>query len=96
MAKLKFDGTSLKDGAKTIANVSGNNIREGSGPKTVANINGNNIREGNGPKVMFNISGNDIRQGNSPSKIATMKDVDAQIEGPGKVVKAALWLYFCR
>ena len=96
MAKLKFDGKSLKDGSKTIANVSGTNIREGSGSKTVANISGNNIREGSGSKVLFNVSGDDIRQGSGSSKMATMKDVDAQIDGPGKIVKAALWAYYCR
>lgn len=94
--KYKFDGTNLKDGVKVVANIKGNDIREGSGVKVIANIKGDDIREGSGVKVMANIKGDDIRQGSGVSKIATMKDVEKVIEGPGKVVKAALWFYFCR
>ncbi len=97
MAKYKFDGTYLKEGSKTIANVKGNDIREGTGSiNTVGNIKGDDIRQKTGSTVMFNIKGDDIRQGTGSSKIATMKDVDKEIEGPGKVVKAALWVLFCR
>jgi len=96
MSKYKFDGTSLKDGMKTIANVKGNQIREGSGMKVVANIKDDNIREGSGMKILFNVKGDDIRQGSGMSKIATMKDVSKDIEGPGKTIKAALWLFYCR
>jgi hypothetical protein len=38
----------------------------------------------------------DIRQGSGSTRIATMKDVDSAIEGPGKITKAALWFYFVR
>lgn len=96
MARLKFDGTKLKDGAKTLANVSGSSIREGSSVKTIMNISGDNIRQGSGVSTIANVKGDDIRQGSGISKIGTMKDVDKEIEGPGKIIKAALWFYFCR
>ena len=92
MATLKFDGRLLKDGARVIANVQGNNIREGNGARVIANIKVDYIRKGSSSLVIFNIKGADIRQGSGASRIATMKDVNSAIEGPGKVVKAALWL----
>lgn len=96
MAKYKFDGTNLKEGSKVIANVKGNDIREGNGSTVVANIKGDDIRQKNGSTIMFNIKGDDIRQGSGSTKIATMKEVDKDIEGPGKLIKAALWIQFCR
>lgn len=96
MAKFKFDGTNLKDGLKVIANVKGNEIREGSGFKVIANVKDNKIHQGTGFTVIFNIQGDEIRQGSGFTKIATMKDVDSAIEGPGKTLKAALWLVCCR
>lgn len=96
MAKYKFDGTKLKDGSTTIANVKGNDIRDGSGSTTVANIKGDDIRKGNGSTTLFNVKGDDIRQGNGSTRIAKMDDVDDDIDGPGHVVKAALWLFYCR
>ena len=96
MAKYKFDGTYLKDGSKVLANVKGSDIREGNGSIIIGNVKGDDIRQKNGSTVIFNIRGDDIRHGNGSSKIATMKDVDKEIEGPGKVVKAALWLLCCR
>lgn len=96
MAAYKFDGTVLKEGSKTIAHIKGNEIREGTGSKVLANIKDDQIRMGTGSSVMFNIRGDDIRQGTGSSKIATMKEVDKVIDGPGKNVKAALWLVCCR
>jgi hypothetical protein len=96
MAKYKFDGTYLKEGSTVLANVKGNEIREGRGTTVIGNIKGDEIRQKHGTTIMFNIKGDEIRQGNSTSKIATMKDVDKEIDGPGKVVKAALWLLCCR
>lgn len=96
MAKYKFDGTKLKDGSKVVANVKGNDIREGTGSRVVANIRGDNIRSGSGSSVTFNVRSDDIRQGSGSSKIGSMKDVDKVIDGPGKIVKAALWVLFCR
>ena len=96
MAKYKFDGKKLKDGAKVIANVSGDKLREGSGSKVIANINGEQVRERSGSKVYFNVKGNDLREGTGSKKLATMKDVENAIEGPGKTIKAALWYCFLR
>ena len=39
----KFDGKNFKYSSRTIANVRGNHIREGSGSKIVANIRGEDI-----------------------------------------------------
>lgn len=66
------------------------------GSRMIANIKGNEIRKGNGSTILFNIRGDDIRQGNGSTRIATMRDVDAVISGPGKIIKAALWLLLCR
>ena len=96
MASYKFDGTLLKQSGKTIANVSGDKIREGSGGKVVANVRNDQIRQGSGGTVVFNVRGDNVCQGSGSSRIATMKDVNNAIDGPGKVVKAALWLIFCR
>jgi hypothetical protein len=96
MAKYKFDGKILKEGGKTVANVNGNEVREGSGSRVIGNIKGDEIRQGNGSVVLFNVNGDEIRQGNGSKKIGSMKDVGAAIEGPGKVVKAALWVICCR
>ena len=96
MAQYKFDGKYLKRGGSTIANVSGNKIRKGSGGSTVANISGNKIRQGTGGSTLCNISGNNIRQGTGGSRIATMRDVRKQIDGPGGVTLAALWYCFIR
>ncbi|MGA7578146.1 MAG: hypothetical protein ACLQUW_02550 [Desulfobaccales bacterium] len=48
MAKYKFDGTYLKDGSTVLANVKGNEIREGRGTAVMGNIKGDDIRQGNG------------------------------------------------
>ena len=96
MSKLKFDGKNLKDGGTIIANISGNNIRRGNGSAIIGNISGNNIRQGNGSTILFNVAGDNIRQGNGSTIIAKMKDVDAEIDGPGKALKAALWVLCCR
>lgn len=96
MASYKFDGKVLKDGSKTIANVKDDAIREGIGSRVIANIKGDDIREGTGSKVLYNLKGDDIRQGTGSSKIATMKDVNRDIDGHGRLHIAALWLLFCR
>lgn len=96
MSSYKFDGTLLKQSGRTIANVSGDRIREGSGSKVVANVRSNQIRQGSGGSVAFNVRGDNICQSSGSTRIATMKDVNRAIDGPGKVTKAALWLFFCR
>ncbi len=96
MSHYTFDGTALKIGSRMIANIKGNEIREGNGSRVIGNVKGDDIRQGNGSTTLFNIRGDDIRQGNGSTRIATMRDVDAVISGPGKIIKAALWLLLCR
>ena len=96
MSAYKFDGRYLKRGGTIVANVQGDNVRKGNSSTTVANIRGDHIRKGSGSSTEFNLRGDDIRQGSGSSRIAQMRDVDKDIDGPGRVVKAALWLYFVR
>lgn len=96
MADYKFDGKNLRYRGATIANVSGDKIRKGTGSSTVANIKDESIREGVGSKVIANVKGMDIRLGSGSTRIGTMKDIDKLIDGPGGVTKAALWFCFLR
>ena len=96
MSQYKFDGKYLKRGGTTIANVSGNNIRKGTGSTSVANIRGDNVRQGTGSTVIMNVKRDDIRQGSGSTKVARMKDVHKAIDGPGGVTLAALWYCFIR
>lgn len=96
MAQYTFDGTYLKEGSTVIANVRGDEIRKGNSFTTIGNIKGNEIRQGSSFTTIFNVSGDEIRQGSSFTRIATMNDVDRAIDGPGRVVKAALWVLCCR
>ena len=96
MARFKIDGDRLKLGSKVIANVHGDRVREGTGSRTLCNIHGDRVREGTGSKVLFNLHGDELRLGTSSSKIATMADVHAAIDGPGGITKAAMWFWFIR
>jgi predicted amino acid racemase len=96
MGKFKFDGKYLKEGGRTIANVSGDRIRKGTGSSTVCNISGNKIRMGTGSSVLCNVSGDDIREGSGSSRIARMRDIRDQIDGPGGITLVALWYCFLR
>ena len=96
MAAYKFDGTKLKRGGTTIANVSGYRIRKGTGSTAVANIAGDRIRQGTGSTVMANVSGDRIRLGTGSTTIGSMKDAQKAIDGPGGVTLAALWFCFVR
>ena len=96
MGKYKFDGKYLKHNGKTIANVSGDKIREGIGSKVVANIRDDKVREKIGSKVLINLRGTDVRLGSGSSKIAAMKDIEKAIDGNGGVTLAALWYCFVR
>lgn len=96
MAQYKFDGTKLKKGGTTIANIKGDDIRKGAGTTVIGNISGSKIKKRKGGAVLFNVSGDNICQGNGGAKIATMKDVDKAIDGPGRMVKAALYVLCVR
>ena len=74
---MKFDGKSLKDGSKTIANVRGDKIYEGS-----SNSN-----------CLANVRSGKLYEGSSNSRtLTTMKDIDKAIDGTGGTTKAALWI----
>jgi len=96
MAKYKFDGKYLKMGSKVIANVQGDNIREGRGSNVIANIKGSKVREKRGSNTLFNLQGDKIRLGNGSSKIATMDEIRKEIDGPGGITLAALWFNYIR
>ena len=99
MSKLSFDGTKLKSGSTVLANIRdvGTKICKGATSTVVATIKDDKICKGSSTStVLFNIRKNDLCEGTGSHKIATMKDVEADIDGPGHVIKAALWLMFCR
>ena len=79
---LKFDGKFLKDGSKTLCNVRGNKIYEGSGTfKVLANIRGDKIYKGSGVfKVLIKTSD-------------AARKIGATSRGP---LTAAIWYLFCR
>lgn len=92
----KFDGKKFKYRGKTLANVSGDRIREGTGSKTLANIRDNKVRKGTGSSTLFNVRGRDVREGTGSRRIAQLSDIDKKIDGPGGITKAALWYLFIR
>lgn len=96
MGSFKFDGQYLKEGSRVVANVKGDHIRKERGSMVVANLKDDHIRDGRGSTVVANLKGDDIRKERGSTRIARMRDVDGDIDGPGRLVKAALWLYFVR
>ena len=93
---FKIDGNRFKERGNTIATISGNKIREGSGGKTLLTLDGDRIREGSGGKTLATVRSGDLREGSGGRKLISMRDIDKKIDGPGGVSKAALWLYFIR
>ena len=92
---MKFDGKNLKDGSRTIANVRGDRIYEGSSTsKTLVNIRGDRIYEGSSTsKCLANVRSGKLYEGSSTSRtLTTMKDIDKAIDGTGGTTKAALWI----
>ena len=74
---MKFDGKNLKDGSRTIANVRGDKIYEGS----------------SNSKCLANVRSGKLYEGPSNSRtLTTMKDIDKAIDGTGGTTKAALWI----
>ena len=97
---LKFDGIKLTDGSKTLANVKGDKIYEGtSSGKTLANVKGDKIYEGTSSgKTLANVKGDKIYQGTSSSTTLfktsdAAKKIGSTSQGP---LTAALWYFFCR
>jgi len=79
---LKFDGKCLKESSKTLCNVRGNKIYEGtSNSKTLANVRGDTIFEGSGGSKPL-IKTSDVA-----------RKIGATSRGP---LTAAIWYLFCR
>jgi hypothetical protein len=92
---MKFDGKSLKDGSKTIANVRGDKIYEGSSnSKCLVNVRGDKIYEGSSnSNCLANVRSGKLYEGSGNSRtLTTMKDIDKAIDGTGGTTKAALWI----
>jgi len=96
MANYKFDGRYLKCKGKTIANVSGKYIREGSGGTIVANIYDDKVRKGSGGMTLINVKGDNVREGSGGKKISTLDKIRKEIDGPGGVTLAGLWYCFIK
>ena len=97
---LKFDGKCLKESSKTLCNVRGNTIYEGSSnSKPLCNVRGDEIRQGSGNwKVLCNVRGDEIREGSGNSKTLiktsdAARKIGATSRGP---LTAAIWYLFCR
>ena len=98
MARYKFDGTKLtRSGSSlTIATVRGSKICAKTSSIATATIRGDKICDKTSGIAAFTVRGDKICKGTSSTAMAKKRDVDADIKGPGAVVKAALWLYFVR
>ena len=79
---LKFDGKCLKESSKTLCNVKGSTIWEGSAAyKALANVKGDKIFEGSGAyKVLIKTSD-------------AARKIGATSRGP---LTAAIWYLFCK
>ena len=103
---IKFDGTYVKDGSKTVANLKdGKILREGqsSGGKALGNIKSGDIireKDSSGGKSLCNVKdGKNIRDGNSPSGKQLIKITDAvkKIGASSHGASTALvWYFFAR
>ena len=79
---LKFDGKFLKDGSKTLCNVRGNKIYEGS----------------SAAKVLANVRGDKIYEGSSAAKVLIKtSDAARKIGATSRGhLTAAIWYLFCK
>ena len=79
---LKFDGKLLKDGSKTLCNVRGNKIYEGS----------------SAAKVLANVRGDKIYEGSSAAKVLIKtSDAARKIGATSRgTLTGAIWYLFCR
>jgi hypothetical protein len=99
MATYKFDGSSLKIGSKTIANVKNSKIYEGtSTAKCLANFKSDKIYLGSSTaKCIANVHSEKVYEGSSTAKkISTLKEIKREIDGIGGITLAALWLVCVR
>ena len=52
---LEYKNEQLKDGSKTIANISGDRLRSGTGSSTLCNVRDDRVREGTGSSTLCNV-----------------------------------------
>ena len=102
---IKFDGTNVKNGSKVVANMSGDQLRDGfsSGGKVLGNIiSQDQIKEGfsSGGKTLCNVKdGKNIRDGFSSGGRTLIKISDAakkigtSATGPST---ALVWWFFAK
>lgn len=97
--KLEYKNEQLKDGSKTIANISGDRLRSGTGSSTLCNVRDDRVREGTGSSTLCNVKNGDIRDGTGSSSKAKVKDIKRMIRGSeslADVYIAAIWQTFIR
>ena len=97
--KLEYRRDQLKDGSKTIANISGDKLRKGTGSSTLCNVRDDKVRRGTGSSTLCNVKNGDIRDGTGSSRKAKVKDIKKMIKGSeslSDVFVAAIWQTFIR
>ena len=97
--KLEYRREQLKDGGKTIANIRGDKLREGTGSSTLCNEREDKVRRGTGSSTLCNVKNGDIRDGTGSSRKAKVKDIKRMIKGSeslSDVFVAAIWQTFIR
>lgn len=92
----KFDGKYFKHNGRTLATISGDSIKNGTGGITLATVRGDQIKKGTGGSTLLTIRGRDVREGTGGSKLIALDQVDKLIDGPGGATKAALWYLFIK
>ena len=80
--KLEYRREQLKDGGKTIANIRGDKLREGTGSSTLCNVRNGDIRDGTGTS--------------RKAKVRDVKRMIKGSESLSDVFIAAIWQTFIR
>jgi len=92
MSDYKFNGTELRArNGSLVGKIDGSHIRDARGA-TVGQIDGHSIRDGRGARI-GQVDGEHIKDA-SGHTIGSLTDARRDIEGPGGVSIAALWLLF--
>ena len=97
--RLEYRREQLKDGDKTIANIRGDKLRNGTGSSTLCNVRDDKVRRGTGSSTLCNVKNGDIRDGTGSSRKAKVKDIKKMIKGSeslSDVFVAAIWQTFIR
>ena len=90
---MKFDGKTLKDGSKTLANVRGDKIMEGtSSSRTLANIRGDKLMD----KTSSSTCLANYRSGKVYEKTSSSTKANSFDGFRGAKTDWALWYLFCK